>query len=179
MAAGARQSGGLHAHANSAPMGGSSSSVRTRRAGERVRDQNGLVSSAPFDCASAPELRSCLMYRRLLTVAILLVQPPLRTTGRPATRAGSLTLPRWPGKSRGRLPIRTRRPIDTAKDGLVDGKPVIRLGNVSRPLHIYTPAEQHGAAWGFFGRRIPHSRHRSRRHRSLRWLTSAGSPARW
>jgi len=159
----------------SAPMAGSSSSVPNAEGWRSVRDQNGHVSSAPLrlrfgaGVAIMPHVSAVL-----LTVAILLVQPPLRTTGRPATRARKPHLAAlWPGKRRGR-PANPPAEADmtTAKDGLVAGKPVIRLGVTFRaPLSPSTHPGRNNtgaAVGGFSGRRIPHSRHRSRRHRSLR-----------
>ncbi len=54
---------------------------------------------------------------------------------------GHLTLPVWPGAAPGAV-ANPPAEVDTttAKDGLVAGKPVVRLGNVSSPtLTLYTP----------------------------------------
>ncbi len=56
----------------------------------------------------------------------------------------------WPGAAPGeKSPLGEEHDITTAKDGLVAGKPVIRLGNVSEPtMTIYRPesSKQNGAA---------------------------------
>jgi acetyl esterase/lipase len=62
--------------------------------------------------------------------------------------AQSPTLPLWPNGAPGN-PANPAPEVDTttAKDGLVAGKPVIRLGNVSNPtLTLYTPRNGNGAA---------------------------------
>lgn len=69
--------------------------------------------------------------------AILNAQQP---SGWPP-RAGHLTLPVWPGVAPGE-PVNMPAEADTttAKDRLVAGRPVIRLGNVSAPtLTLYSP----------------------------------------
>ncbi len=54
---------------------------------------------------------------------------------------GHLTLPLWPGAAPG-APANAPAEVDTttSKDALIAGKPIIRLGNVSRPtLTVYSP----------------------------------------
>jgi acetyl esterase/lipase len=80
------------------------------------------------------------MLKRLLILATfaggfagLIAQKP--------TAPGHLTLPLWAGSAPGATP-NAEPEVDktTAKDGLIAGKPVIRLGNVSKPtLTLYTP----------------------------------------
>jgi acetyl esterase/lipase len=62
---------------------------------------------------------------------------------------GHLTLPLWPGVAPG-APANPPAEVDTttAKDNLIAGRPLVRLGNVSRPtLTVYAPkANNTGAA---------------------------------
>jgi acetyl esterase/lipase len=62
---------------------------------------------------------------------------------------GHLTLPLWPGAAPG-APANPPAEVDTttAKDNLIAGRPLVRLGNVSRPtLTVYAPkANSTGAA---------------------------------
>ncbi len=61
---------------------------------------------------------------------------------------GHLTLPLWPNGAPG-SPPNPAPEVDTttAKDNLIAGKPLIRLGNVSSPtLTLYTPRSNTGAA---------------------------------
>lgn len=62
---------------------------------------------------------------------------------------GHLTLPLWPGAAPG-APANPPAEVDTttAKDNLIAGRPLVRLGNVSRPnLTVYAPkANNTGAA---------------------------------
>jgi acetyl esterase/lipase len=62
--------------------------------------------------------------------------------------AGHLTLPVWPGVAPGEpANLPAEADTTTAKDGLVAGRPVVRLGNVSTPtLTLYTPAEKNTGA---------------------------------
>src|SRR5437660_1321221 len=67
-----------------------------------------------------------------------------------ASASETLVIPLWPGAVPGETgPIGEERDMTTAKDNLIAGKPVIRLGNVSKPtLTIYRPPteKQNGAA---------------------------------
>jgi acetyl esterase/lipase len=91
------------------------------------------------------------MYPRLLTVAILGAGSAALFAQKPAWEPppGHLTLPLWPNGAPG-APSNPTAEADmtTAKDGLIAGKPLIRLGNVSSPtLTIYEPkANRNGAA---------------------------------
>lgn len=63
---------------------------------------------------------------------------------------GHVTLPLWPNGAPGATPAPANAPpeadITTAKERLVAGKPVIRLGNVSTPtLTLYKPPKASGA----------------------------------
>src|SRR6476469_6112200 len=62
------------------------------------------------------------------------------TISGPAATVGPI--PIWPHGAPGeRVGIGAEKDLTTQKDGLVAGKPVIRLGNVSNPtVTIYTPA---------------------------------------
>ena len=55
-----------------------------------------------------------------------------------------LTLPVWPGVAPGAAAnLPAEADTTTAKDGLVAGRPVVRIGNVSTPtLTLYTPKGQ-------------------------------------
>src|SRR5271165_2375338 len=61
---------------------------------------------------------------------------------------GHLTLPLWPGSAPGAGPNDApEADLTTAKDNLIAGKPLIRLGNVSRPtLTLYTPTGKNTGA---------------------------------
>ena len=65
---------------------------------------------------------------------------------------GHLTLPIWPNGAPGARPgsaATAQAEVDTttAKDNLIAGKPLIRLGNVSTPtITLYKPGEAHSAA---------------------------------
>ncbi len=65
--------------------------------------------------------------------------PAQRPAWQPAP--GHLTLPLWPGVAPG-APANAPAEVDTTtpKDALIAGRPIIRLGNVSRPtLTVYSP----------------------------------------
>jgi acetyl esterase/lipase len=92
-----------------------------------------------------------MVLQRLLVLAAL---TGITTSGfaqRPGwpPAAGHTTLPIWPRGAPGEQPVETVE-VDTttAKDNLIAGKPVIRLGNVSRPtLTLYAPTgKETGAA---------------------------------
>ena len=85
---------------------------------------------------------------------------------------GHLTLELWPHRAPGAQSIAGAE-IDTttAKDRLVAGKPVIRLGNVSTPdaYGLLAKGKEHRRRDRRLpGRRISHFSHRSRGHRGLR-----------
>jgi acetyl esterase/lipase len=100
----------------------------------------------PFGCnhSSEPSGEISTLKRSLfplLATAVALTsaicaQPP---AWQPAP--GHLTLPLWPGTAPG-APINPPAEVDTttAKDNLIAGKPLVRLGNVSTPtLTLYKP----------------------------------------
>jgi acetyl esterase/lipase len=62
--------------------------------------------------------------------------------------AGHLTLPVWPGVAPGAVAnLPAEADTTTAKDRLIAGRPVVRLGNVSTPtLTLYTPKGQNTGA---------------------------------
>lgn len=64
------------------------------------------------------------------------------------TAAGQVTLPLWPGGAPGAAANPpAERDMTTAKDELIAGKPLIRLGNVSKPtLTLYTPRGRNSGA---------------------------------
>ena len=67
--------------------------------------------------------------------------------------ADHLTLPLWPGGAPGAQPnLKSEADTTTAKDALIAGKPLIRLGNVSAPTRtLYSPkGENTGAAFVVF-----------------------------
>ena len=86
--------------------------------------------------------------------------------GRP--RLSHLTLPLWPGAAPGEpANMPAEADMTTAKDNLVAGRPVIRLGNVSTPtITLYPPKGRNtGAAVVVFpGGGYQHSGHRSGRN---------------
>jgi acetyl esterase/lipase len=83
------------------------------------------------------------MHQRLLTVAVLAFAPALlfaQRSGWPPA-PGHLTIALWPGGAPG-APANPPAEADmtTAKDNLIAGRPLVRLGNVSNPtLTIYSP----------------------------------------
>jgi acetyl esterase/lipase len=91
------------------------------------------------------------MHPRLLTIAIVAASSAALLAQKPAWEPapGHLTFPLWPNGAPG-APANppAEADITTAKDNLVAGKPVIRLGNVSSPtLTIYAaPRNNTGAA---------------------------------
>lgn len=91
-----------------------------------------------------------IMRKRLLILAalaggsaVLFAQEPAWSPG-----PGHLTLPLWPNGAPG-APPNAAPEVDTttAKDKLIAGRPVIRLGNVSNPtLTLYTPRDKNTGA---------------------------------
>jgi acetyl esterase/lipase len=85
----------------------------------------------------------------LLVLSSLLLVSALRMEGQQPgwQSAGHLTLPLWPGgapgtgSGGGAADSKPEVDTTTASDGLIAGRPVIRLGNVSQPtLTLYSPA---------------------------------------
>jgi acetyl esterase/lipase len=101
----------------------------------------------------ANRVRCCddaLMYLRLLIVAILAGACPALFAQKPAWQPapGHVTLPLWPKGAPG-VPENPPAEADmtTAKDNLIAGKPLIRLGNVSSPtLTVYAPRQNNTGA---------------------------------
>ena len=90
------------------------------------------------------------MYQRLLIVAILASGSASLVAQKPAWEPppGHVTLPLWRNGAQGapEMPP-AEADMTTAKDNLVAGKPVIRLGNVSSPtLTIYAPPQNNTGA---------------------------------
>ena len=90
------------------------------------------------------------MYQRFTIVAFLTCSCVALFGQKPAWEpaAGHTTLPLWPKGAPG-APANPPAEADktTAKDGLIAGKPVIRLGNVSSPtLTIYAPKQKNTGA---------------------------------
>ena len=90
------------------------------------------------------------MYQRLLMVAILASGSTSLIGQKPAWEPapGHVTLPLWPNGAPGapEMPP-AEADMTTAKDNLVAGKPVTRLGNVSSPtLTIYAPRQNNTGA---------------------------------
>jgi hypothetical protein len=84
-----------------------------------------------------------IMRKRLLILATLAGCSASLFAQKPAWQPapGHLTLPLWPNGAPG-APPNPPPEVDTttAKDNLIAGKPLIRLGNVSSPtLTLYTP----------------------------------------
>jgi acetyl esterase/lipase len=96
-----------------------------------------------------------IMRKRLLILATLAGCSASLFAQRPAWQPapGHLTLPLWPNGAPG-APPNPPPEVDTttAKDNLIAGKPLIRLGNVSSPtLTLYTPRSKNtGAAVAVF-----------------------------
>lgn len=90
------------------------------------------------------------MRRHLLVFVTLIVGPGALFAQKAAWKpaAGHLSLPLWPTAAPGASPTaQEEADTTTAKDGLVAGKPVMRLGNVSVPtLTLYTPGSQNTGA---------------------------------
>jgi acetyl esterase/lipase len=89
------------------------------------------------------KIASVLFILAAASSAIVLAQQP---AWQPAP--GHVTLPLWPGVAPG-SPANAPAEVDktTAKDSLIAGKPVIRLGNVSKPtLTLYAPKGQNTGA---------------------------------
>ena len=94
------------------------------------------------------------MRLRALTLAALAVSSVLLVAQQPAWQPapGRLTLPIWPKGAPGTAPGASADAppeVDTttAKDNLIAGKPLIRLGNVSSPtITLYKPNGANGAA---------------------------------
>jgi acetyl esterase/lipase len=87
---------------------------------------------------------SALVFALLLLCCISTAQQP---AWQPAP--GHVTIPLWPGGAPGAAaPANAQPEVDTttAKDNLIAGKPLIRLGNVSTPtITLYKPAKANGA----------------------------------
>ena len=83
------------------------------------------------------------MRRISLLVAVIGFLSPVLCAQRPAWQPapGTITLPLWPGVVPGETPTHELElDTTTAKDRMVAGNPVIRLGNVSKPtLTVYSP----------------------------------------
>jgi acetyl esterase/lipase len=83
------------------------------------------------------------MIHRILTLAALTLSVPVLTQAQPAwpPAPGHVTMNIWPAAAPD--PVPTTGPeadTTTAKDNLIAGKPLIRLGNVSTPtITLYTP----------------------------------------
>ena len=74
------------------------------------------------------------MHNRLLIAALLLISTGL-------AQQPSQTLPLWPKEVPAATPnAKPEADITTAKDDLIQGKPIIRLGNVSRPTLALYPS---------------------------------------
>jgi len=91
-----------------------------------------------------------IMYRRLLFIALVAASSITLVAQKPAWEPapGHPTLPLWPDRAPG---AQANPPVEadmtTAKDNLVAGRPVIRLGNVSSPtLTIYAPPRNNTGA---------------------------------
>lgn len=81
--------------------------------------------------------------KAFLLMCAALAAPSLSPAQQPAWQPapGHVTLPLWPGAAPG-APTNLPPEVDatTAKDNLVAGRPVMRLGNVSKPtLTVYSP----------------------------------------
>jgi len=90
------------------------------------------------------------MYPRLLFIALVAAGSAQLLAQKPAWEPapGHLTLPLWPDRAPG-APANPPAEADmtTAKDNLIAGKPLIRLGNVSSPtLTIYAPLQNNTGA---------------------------------
>ena len=90
------------------------------------------------------------MRKRLLILAALVGGSASLFAQKPAWQPGPghLTLPLWPNGAPGAAP-NPMPEVDTttAKDNLIAGKPIIRLGNVSSPiLTLYTPRDKNTGA---------------------------------
>jgi len=92
------------------------------------------------------------MFKCFLVLATLAAGAGTSFAQKPAwpPAAGHLTLPLWPGpgSAPGAAPNDSpEADLTTAKDNLIAGKPLIRLGNVSRPtLTLYTPTGKNTGA---------------------------------
>jgi hypothetical protein len=91
------------------------------------------------------DLRSHLLVLPMLCAASLFSQTP---AWQPAP--GHVTLPIWPQGVPGTAAAGATAPAEvdttTAKDNLIAGKPLIRLGNISTPtMTLYKPAKANGA----------------------------------
>jgi hypothetical protein len=107
------------------------------------------------DCCETLNPKVIIMRKRLLILATLVGGSTSLFAQEPAWQPapGHLTLPLWPNGAPGTSPNRAPE-VDTttAKDNLIAGKPIIRLGNVSSPtLTLYTPRYKNtGAAMVVF-----------------------------
>ncbi len=120
-----------------------------------------------------------LLAALVATSSCLLAQKPGWPPG-----PGHTTLNVWPNGAPGASAnLAPEADTTTAKDNLIAGKPLIRLGNVSTPtLTIYSPRA--GKNTGVSRRRISrrwlsHPGDRSRRHRSLRLAQHRGDHLRF
>jgi len=90
--------------------------------------------------------------------------------------AGHLTLPLWPNGAPGAPPNSVpEADTTTAKDNLIAGKPLIRLGNVfkSQPHALPCTRQEHGRRRGCLsGRRLPHPGHDLEGTEVCDWLNS-------
>jgi acetyl esterase/lipase len=91
-----------------------------------------------------------MMQNRLLILATLIGGSASLFAQKPAWQPapGHLTLPLWPNGAPGAAPNPAPEvETTTAKDNLIAGKPLIRLGNVSSPtLTLYTPRSNNTGA---------------------------------
>jgi len=91
-------------------------------------------------------VRKCIFVACLVLFCVGLgAQPPAWQPG-----TGHITLPLWPNGAPGATAPAANAPAEvdttTAKDNLIAGKPLIRLGNVSNPtISLYKPAKANGA----------------------------------
>ena len=104
----------------------------------------------PVIANATPDCDDALMYLRLLMAAILTSSSASLYAQKPAwaPAPGHLTIPLWPKGAPG-APSNPPPEVDTttAKEGLVAGKAVVRLGNVSSPtLTLYAPKQNNTGA---------------------------------
>ena len=87
-----------------------------------------------------------MMNKRVLIGAVICVCGMTALVAQPA--AGRLAMPLWPNGAPGAAANPpAERDTTTAKDNLIAGKPIIRLGNVSKPtLTLYTPRGRNSGA---------------------------------
>ncbi len=90
------------------------------------------------------------LYSGLLVVSMVSTLSLVSQTARMAARAGSHHSAIWPHGAPGTAPAAATAPAEvdttTAKDNLIAGKPLVRLGNVSTPtITLYKPTKANGA----------------------------------